>query len=104
MEVSKAHRQGKASVVVSFRSGIYVPIYRCEIDSETLGTNVVLFKCKLGGEDKFQGGWELYIHTYLHTHVHTHRSVTNTDLLYITGNSTQHASITSMETEAEINV
>ena len=56
MEVSKAHRQGKASVVVSFRSGIYVPIYRCEIDSETLETNVVLFKCKLGGEDKFQGG------------------------------------------------
>lgn len=55
MEVSKAHQQGKASVV-SFRSGIYVPIYRCEIDSETLETNVVLVKCKLGGEDKFQGG------------------------------------------------
>ena len=112
MEVSKALRQRKASVMVSFRRGIYVPIYKCEIDSETLETNIVLFKCKLEGDDKFQGSWELYIHTHLHTHVHTHthththtpRSVTNTDLLYITGISTQNASIRSMETEAEINV
>ena len=46
------------------------------------------------------------IHMYTHTHTHTHtpRSVTNTDLLYITGISTQNASIRSMETEAEINV
>ena len=55
MEVSKALRQRKASVMVSFRRGIYVPIYKCEIDSETLETNIVLFKCKLEGDDKFQG-------------------------------------------------
>ena len=40
----------------------------------------------------------------MYTNTHTPRSVTNTDLLYITGISTQNASIRSMETEAEINV
>jgi len=42
MEVSKALRQRKASVMVSFRRGIYVPIYKCEIDSETLETNSLI--------------------------------------------------------------
>jgi len=47
-----------------------------------------------------------FTHTCIHmyTNTHTPRSVTNTDLLYITRISTQNASIRSMETEAEINV
>lgn len=41
--------------MVSLRSGIYVPIYKCEIDSETLETNVVSYlSASWEGDDKFQ--------------------------------------------------
>ena len=60
-------------------------IYKTEVDSETLKTNLRLPKGK-GGKEGWIGGWDWHMHTERYT-----EWMVKGDLLDSTGNSTQYS-------------
>ena len=65
-------------------------IYKTETDSQTQKTNLWLPKGQRGESDKLGDGINIYTLLYI-------KQITNKDLLYSIGNSTQYSAITYME-------
>ena len=79
----------------NLKNGTNKLIYKTEIESQIQKTNMITMGGRGGRRDKL-GDWDWHIHATIYI-----KQVTNKDLLYSTGNSTQYSVMTYKRKESK---